>query len=53
MVYGSLSVDLEMAPYCHDGVNEMPCAGVLSITLQISALPKHFFLTEASLNRQL
>lgn len=53
MVYGSLSVDLEMAPYCHDGVNQMPCAGILSITLQIGSLPKHFFITEASLNRQL
>ena len=51
--YGSLSVDLELAPYHHEGVSTMPSVGILSVTLKIHPLPKHFYLAEGSLNRQL
>ena len=51
--YGSLSVDLEMAPYHHEGVNTLPCVGILSVTMKLSPLPKHFYLSEGSLTRQL
>ena len=53
MAYGSLSVDLQLAPYYHDGLKALPCVGILSISLQIQPLPKHLFVSEGSLNRQL
>jgi len=53
LVYGSVSIDLELAPYRHEGLTILPCAGVLSITLAISPFPKHFFIQEAKLTRQL
>jgi len=35
------------------GLKVIPSAGILSITLQIHPLPKHHFLAEGSLNRQI
>ncbi len=53
LVYGSLNIDIELAPYYHEGINTLPTAGILSISLKINPLPKHFFLSEIALNRQL
>lgn len=40
MVYGSMSIDIELAPYESDGGN-LTAVGILSISMQISPLPKH------------
>jgi hypothetical protein len=45
LVYGSLNLDIELAPYTHDGLSTLPTAGILSISLQINPLPKHFYLS--------
>ena len=53
LAYGSVSIDLEFALYNYEGINNPPSGGIISVTLNISSLPKHYFLAEASLNRQL
>ena len=53
LVFGSLSVDLELAPYQHDGLSLMQAAGVLSIELSLAPLPKHCKVSETSLNKQM
>ena len=42
-----------MAPYHHEGISTLPSVGILSVTMKIHPLPKHFYLAEGSLNRQL
>ena len=53
LAFGSLSVDIDLPPYQHNGLSLMQSVGILSIELSLSPLPKHFKVTEMSLNRQL
>ena len=45
LAFGSLSVDIELPPYHHDGLSLMQSVGILSIELALSPLPKHFKIT--------
>lgn len=53
LAYGSVSMDLELPVYSHQGVGPLPVAGILSVVLTIAPLPKHLFLSEVALKRQL
>jgi hypothetical protein len=38
--HGSISFDVELAPYYHEGVGQLPAVGVLSLKLQLYPFSK-------------
>lgn len=40
LAHGSVTFDIELAPYYHEGVGEMSAIGILSLKLQLYPLSK-------------
>lgn len=53
LCYGHIEFDIELAPYYHEAIGNLPCAGILSLKLQLSPISQLNLVTERAINAEM
>lgn len=53
LAHGSVAFDIELAPYYHEGIKEVPAVGILSLKVQLTPISKLNMVQPMAIDREI